>query len=612
MAKPANAPKTGETMLKVNDPIELEVVYNALTGISDAMAVAVVHTSRSSIVRLGYDFSTGILNPGGELVSQGLCQPMHMGGMPPALRACTNYYEGRIHPGDILINNDPYEGGSHLPDIFLFKPVFAGETLVGYVCAMSHHTDMGGRVPGSNACDSTEIYQEGLRIPPLKLYDRGEPNHALFRVLEKAVRVPDMVLGDLQGQIAALRLGEREFLRLVDRYGAEKLLSLQEELLDYTEHLTRLGIRDLPDGTWTFTDHVDDDGFEAGPIAIVTKLTKEGETLHVDFTGTSPQVRGAINVPFDAAKAMVYAVVRTVLGGSIPNTGGYFRPVTVTAPEGTFVNPRLPAPVAARALGCLRTTQSVFGAFARMLPDVVPACAGGCDSNITMAGYHVSGNDRKAWVQVEGACEIASGGMSDHDGIDAQSSPVFNITNIPAELIEADHPIMIEEYALIPDSEGAGRFRGGVGLVRQYRYLADDTLVQLRADRMVHPPYGLFGGEPGRPARVSLAERGKGEDGAMPSKFIVTANTGDVLRLEMPGGGGWGDPLDRDPLRVLDDVVAEKVSQRRAEDVYGVVIGKGGRAVDGEATERLRATRRKKAPRGDLDSAPPAADRPSG
>ena len=386
-----------------------------------------------------------------------------MGGMPPALAACVEQYEGRIFPGDILVNNDPYEGGSHLPDIFMFKPVFAGETLVAYACAMSHHTDVGGRVAGGNSSDCTEIYQEGLRIPPLKLYERGEPNRTLFRIIEKAVRVPDKVLGDVRGQVSALRLAEEELLRLADRHGPERFLELQDEVLDYTEELTRMRIRELPDGAWTFTDHVDDDGFGCGPIAIVADLVKEGDEIRVDFTGTSPQVKGAINNPLDSTKSMVYAVTRAVLGGEIPNTGGYFRPVTVTAPEGTYVNPRPPAAVAARYLGCLRVSHAVFGAFAQMLPGQVPACAGGADGNLTMAGYRREGNARRPWVQVEGSGEIASGASARHDGIDAQSGAVSNITNIPAELIEVEHPIRIEEYSLIPDSEGAGTFRGGVG-----------------------------------------------------------------------------------------------------------------------------------------------------
>ena len=591
--------------LRPGDPTQLEVVHNALSGISDAMAVTLVRTSRSSIVRLGYDFSTGLLSPDGELVGQGLCQPIHMGGMPPALKACVEHYEGRIFPGDVLINNDPYEGGSHLPDIFMFKPVFADGTLIAYACAMSHHTDVGGRVAGGNSSDCTEIYQEGLRIPPLKLYERGEPNRTLFRIIEKAVRVPDKVLGDVRGQISALRLAEEELLRLAGRHGAERFLELQGEVLDYTETLTRMRIQELPDGAWTFTDHVDDDGFGCGPIAIVANLVKEDDEIRVDFTGTSAQVKGAINNPLDSTKSMVYAVTRAVLGGEIPNTGGYFRPVTVTAPEGTYVNPRPPAAVAARFLGCLRVSHAVFGAFAQMLPGEVPACAGGADGNLTMAGYRQEGNARKPWVQVEGSGETAAGASPRHDGIDAQSGAVSNITNIPAELIEVEHPIRIEEYSLAPDSEGAGTFRGGLGLIRRHRFLADDTLVQLRSDRMVHPPYGLCGGESARPSRVSFARR-DGPEEPMPSKFIVHANAGDTLTFRMPGGGGWGEPLDRDPEAVLADVRAEKLSRERAEAVYGVVLAGDGHRVDAAATRELRAARRRGANAKESAEPPPA------
>ena len=577
-------------MNRTSDPTQLEVIHNALSGISDAMAVTLVRTSRSSVVRLGFDFSTGLLSPRAELVGQGLCQPIHMGGMPPALKACIAHYEGRVHPGDVLINNDPYEGGSHLPDIFLFKPVFAGETLLAYACAMSHHTDVGGRVAGGNSSDCTEIYQEGLRIPPLKLYRRGKPDRTLLRIIEKAVRVPDKVLGDLRGQVSALRLAEHELLRLADRHGAERFLELQEEVLDYTENLTRMCIRELPDGAWSFTDHVDDDGFGCGPIAIVANLTKEGDEIRVDFTGTSPQVKGAINTPYDSTKSMVYAVARAVLGGEIPNTGGYFRPVSVTAPEGTYVNPRPPAAVAARFLGCLRVSHAVFGAFAQMLPERIPACAGGCDGNLTMAGYRRVGNARKPWVQVEGSGEIAAGASARRDGIDAQSGAVSNITNIPVELIEVEHPIRIEEYSLATDSEGAGAFRGGIGLTRQYRFLADETLVQLRSDRMNHPPYGLCGGQAARPSKVAFARRGAADE-PMPSKFIVMADDGDTLRIEMPGGGGWGNPLSREPAAVLADVIAEKISPGRAEAVYGVVLLEGGHGIDDAATGKLRAER---------------------
>ena len=579
-------------MSGASDPTLLEVINNALAGISDAMANTVVRTSRSSVVRLGYDFSTSLLSPEGELVGQGLCQPIHMGGMPPALRACLDYFNGRIGPGDVLINNDPYEGGSHLPDIFLFKPIYADAQLVAYGCAMSHHVDIGGRVAGGNASDSTEIQQEGLRIPPLKLYEAGARNETLFRMLEKAVRVPEKVLGDIAGQVAALRLAERETLRLAERYGANRLVALQHDLLDYTETRTRRGLAALPDGAWSFTDYIDDDGFQSDPIAIQVTLRKAGDEIEADFTGTSPQVAGAINCPLDSTKSMVYAVVRSVLGDDIPNTGGYFRPVSVTAPEGSFVNPLPPAAVAARYLGCLRVTHAVFGAFARMLPERVPACSGGSDANVTMAGYHKEPDGRRrAWIQVEGVNEVAAGGSARRDGHDAQSSAVSNITNIPVELIEADHPIRIDEYALLPDTEGAGQHRGGLGMVRQYRFLMDETMVQFRADRMAHPPYGLAGGEPSHPTRIDHTNGRTGAALALPSKFITQAGPGDTVRLEMPGGGGGGDPLTRPPERVLEDVIAEKVTAGRARAVYGVVLDESGRGIDDAATAAERRRR---------------------
>ena len=363
-------------MTVVTDPIRMEVIKNALESIADGMALTVVRTSRSSVVRTSLDFSTGVLDSRGELVGQSMCSPTHLGGMMPALKSCLDRFEGRIYPGDILITNDPYEGGSHLPDIFLLKPVWMGDRIVAYLCAMAHHTDIGGRVPGGNACDSTEIYQEGLRIPALKLQERGEPNETLLRILEKAVRVPDKVLGDLKGQEAALYFGEREYIKLAERYGIEELEASVDELLDYTEELTRSSIAAMPDGTWTFTDTVDNDGFDDTPIDIVATVTKADDHIGVDFTGTSPQCKGAIQPVFATTKAMVYAVLRSVMEGDIPNTAGYFRPVTVFAPEGTFVNPMPPAPVAARALGCRRITHALYGAFAQMLPDRVFACPG--------------------------------------------------------------------------------------------------------------------------------------------------------------------------------------------------------------------------------------------
>jgi N-methylhydantoinase B len=574
------------------DPVQLEVLKNAFEGIADAMAITVLRTSRSLIVRLGYDFSTGLVAPNGELIAQGVCLPIHLGGMPVALDHCLRRYRDDLSPGDVLATNDPYEGGSHLPDIFLFKPIFAGNQLMAFACAMTHHTDMVGRVPGSNAIDSTEIFKEGLRSPPLKLYEKGIPNDTLHRILEKAVRVPDKVLGDLRGQVAALAFGEREFLHLVDRYGTSEILQFQEDLLNYSEHLTRRALASLVDGEWTFTDYIDDDGFLPGPFPIVATVRKRGDSIDIDFTGSAPQCKGAIQPVYQTTAAMVYAVLKCVLGASghdIPNTGGYFRPVKVTAPLGTIVNPLPPAPVAARGLGAFRISHALFGAFAQMLPDIVPACPGTNDFLIMFAGYHKDVLPWKAWVLVDALVDVAQGASPDHDGADAQSGPIANTTNTPAELIELETPVRVERFEIASDREGAGRFRGGAGMIREYRVLQDDTIVQVRSDRAKHPPYGLHGGLPSAPSVVEVKRGGRWK--RMPSKFVTTLDQGDHVRIEWPGGGGWGDPLLREPEAVLKDFVAGKVGRDRAREAYGVIVSDKDHEVDWSATEATRRSR---------------------
>ena len=575
--------------MNVRDPIRLEIFKNALESIADGMALTIVRTSRSTIVRSCLDFSTGVLDGNGELVGQGACLPMHLGGMMPALKACLDRYDGDVNPGDILVSNDPYEGGSHLPDIFLYKPVFVGGIITGYMCAMAQHTDIGGRVAGGNACDSTEIYQEGLRIPPLKLYREGVPDETLFRILEKAVRLPDKVLGDLTAQITALDYGQSGWIKLVERFGVEGFSSAIEELLDYTEELTRQALLTLPNGTWSFTDYIDDDGFGVGPIPIVTTLTKEGDALYADFTGTGPQAKGAINPVKATSEGMVYAALKTALGAlgaEIPNTSGYFRPVTMHMPAGSFINPNPPAPVAARSMGCIRLFQSIMGAFAQMLPQAIPACSGGSEYGSGISGYDKSKTPWKPWIQMDFANETAIGGFSYKDGTDAQGCYNTNLANIPVEEIEAEQPLLVEEYALVPDTEGAGMYRGGLGMSRKYRYLLDETLVQMRADREEHTPYGLFGGEPSAPTEIDVQTGDQVK--RMPTKFLATFDAGDTLRIQWPGAGGWGNPLERSPELLLDDVIEEKITVGRARSVYGVVIDDVARTVDQEQTHSLR------------------------
>ena len=586
------------------DPTRLEVIRNALEGIADTMAISLHQTARSAVVRLGWDFSTAVLTVEGELVGQGTCHPIHLGGMAPALAGCLSWFEDDIGPGDLLITNDPYEGAQHLPDIYLFRPVFHEGSALGYVGAVCHHADIGGSVPGGQGFANTEIHQEGLRIPPSKLYEGGTANETIHRLLEKAVRAPETVLGDLRAQVAATRIGERELLALVERIGTSEYRALVADLLDHTERLTRRAIAELPDGTWSFTDHVDDDGISDETIAVVATVTKTGDEIHVDFDGTSPQVRGSIVGLFHMNTNFVHMALRSLLGADLPSTSGFFRPITITAPPGCFVNPLPPAAVAARQLGGRRINQAVWGALARMAPERAFACPGGADSSIAFSGLDKSDEPWRGWVLTEGFNEIACGGRPDKDGMEGQGSNITNQANTPVELLELEYPIRIDEYGFVPDTEGPGRFRGGLAMSRSYTFLDDGIEVRVRSDRAKRPPWGIEGGGSAPPARVSLeaaagadvvavsaggTDTGTGAMQMLPSKSTTVMRRGDRLHTQWCGGGGHGAPLDREPERVLRDVVEEKITPAHARETYGVIVDESGRAVNRNATEALRA-----------------------
>jgi N-methylhydantoinase B len=565
------------------DPVTRELVSKALTTIADNMVVTVMRTARSHVVKQSLDFSTAICDADGQLVAQGLSLPVHLGAIMPALEGVLRHYRGDVQPGDVFINNDPYEGGSHLPDIFLFKPVFFDGVLLGYLAVIAHQTDIGGRVAGGNACDSTEIFQEGLRIPPLKLFWEGRPDPGLFRLIRQNVRVPDRVLGDLRAQLAALHVGERELLDLARQYGAEELRGYMAELIAYTERLTRAELAALPAGEAEFADYIDDDGITSEPIRIQVRLRLGGGEVAVDFSGTSPQARGAINPNFAFTCSCVYAAVRCLLDPELPNNAGYFRPIKVYAPPGTFVHPLHPAPVAARALGGFRVIQTVLGALAQVVPDRIPACWGGGEFGISFGGYYP---DRRPFVYLEFHNVSGPGGGPDADGVDGGSVSVVNVANTPVELIEADQPLLIEEYGLLPDTGGPGRYRGALGVVRQYRVLAEEATVQVRSDRRRFRPYGLRGGRPGSPCLVYLLRDGSRE--LLPAKCLLRLRAGEGIRVELAGAGGYGNPLERDPEAVARDVRDGKITPAHARDEYGVEVDPETLTPDFEATARRR------------------------
>ena len=580
------------------DPVTREIVKNYLYGAADTMAVTVVRTARSAVVKDGMDFSTAIFNADGDQVAQGLSLPFHMGAMQPALDAVRAYYGDDVKPGDIFANNDPYEGGSHLPDIFLFKPVFYNEALVAWTCCIAHQTDIGGRVAGGNACDNTEIYQEGLRIPPIKLVEEGVMNKAVWRIINKNVRVPDMVQGDVLAQMAALRQGERDVLQLLEEHGIEDLKSYMTDIIDYTERITRAEIEGLPNGSWEFTDYIDDDGINPDPIAIKVQVTIEGDEMLVDFTGTSPQAKGSINPNLPFTKSAVYAVFKNLTNPNITANAGFFRPIKVVAPPGCYVNAQHPAPVAARGLGGFRVAHAVFGAMAKAMPDRVPGAWGGGEVAISFGGYYPDG---KAFVFVEFNNDGPRGGGPYADGADGAAAPVTNQANTPIESIEANQPLLVTKYGFVPDTEGPGEFRGGLGIVREFQLVHEEATLQVRSDRGKFLPWGTQGGSPGSPTRNTLNPDAEAE--RLPAKFLRTLKQGDVYHLIQAGAGGYGDPLDRDPYAVMADVVQEKVTVERAREAYGVVIDTAETmAVDAAATEKLREQMRRE--RGPLTMEP--------
>ncbi len=491
----------------IGDPIEFELFKNSIFSVADEMALTIFRTTYSGVLKDNMDYSTAMFDGSGKLVAQGLTLPGHLGSMPTAMAAIKDAFAGKIERDDVFILNDPFQGGMHLPDIFIFKPIFLDGELLAYAATVCHHTDVGGRVPGSNASDSTEIYQEGLRVPPLKLYDRGTRNDTLFALIERNVRVPIKVFGDLRAQLAACHISEQSLLELAAHYGVEKLNRYMTELIDYSERMTRAAIRDLPDGVYSFLDHIDDDGIDVGkPIPLKVTITKSDDQILVDWTGSSPQVKGAINNTLSFTKSASYCAIRSVLPANIPNNEGVFRAI---------------------------------------------------------------------W-----------GGRPYADGLDGNSNIYANMASQSIEVTETEQPIEITAYEFIPDAMGPGKFRGGAPFRRDYRFLAEEGILQVRSDRRDFRPYGLYGGGPGKPSMNYLnPDR---ENTPLPSKLTMTIRHGDVFRHEVAGAGGWGDPLERDTAMVLRDVRNELVSIAAAGADYGVVLVEKPLAVDEAATRALR------------------------
>jgi N-methylhydantoinase B len=552
-----------------DDPILLELVRYSLDAIADEMSLVLVRTAYSINLKNTMDMCCAICDADGRLIVQGLTLPLHLGSIPEAMRAVLAKFRGRIEEGDMFVLNDPFEGGSHLPDFFLFRPIFLKGRHIAWAVSEAHHLDVGGMTPGGNGCDATEIFQEGIRISPTKMIARGERNEAVFDFIASNVRVPRHVLGDIEAQIAACDTGKRAFLALVERYGYDRLMACVEALLDQSERYARAAIAAMPDGTYEFTDHVDDDGIDPGPIPIKVTVTVAGDRLRADFTGTSKQVKGAINATLSFTTSAVLATVRHLIPGNLPNNEGFFRPIEIYAPPGTVVNAQMPASVAARGLTGFRLANVMFGALAQIAPDRVFACEVGADTGISFGGIDANG---KPFVFLEFVCG-SWGGRPLLDGVDACGSSVVNFSNNPAEVVEWEYPITIERYGYVADSGGAGKHRGGLAIERQYRFRVDSGHLQLRTDRIKFRPYGLQGGEPGAASRNVV--RHGGEERELPGKCTLTVTRNDVFHHVLAGAGGWGDPLTRDPALIREDLLDGKITPDFARARHGVSVRLG-------------------------------------
>jgi len=576
------------TAAAIENPIAFELFRNTIVGIANEMALTIYRAAYSGVLKNIMDYSTAICDRNGRLAAQGLSLPGHLCSIPVALQAFLAALdeEDPLAPGDVLIMNDPYTGGMHLPDIFAFKPVFAGDALVAFAATVCHHTDVGGRVAGSNASDSTEIFQEGLRIPPVKLYRRGVLDRQIAAIMKANVRMPERLDGDLRAQLAACRIAEDGVRALAERHGPDGLMRLIDALMDYSEILTRDAIAKLPDGEATFLDHIDDDGIDVGvPIPLRCTIRKAGGGMVVDWTGSSPQVKGAINNTFSYTAAASYTAVKSVLEGDAPNNDGVFRAVEVIAPEGTIANAVMPAACAARGLTGFRMTECAFGALAGLAPDRVFACSDGGNTGVTIGGWT---RERKPFIYVD-FLSGAWGGRPDRDGLDGNTHMFANMASYSTEVVENDQPLLIEANEFVSDTPGHGKYRGGLALRRDWRLLEDEAILQVRADRQAFPPYGLAGGWPGRGGR-NVMHPGRPDERELHSKLTATMRRGEVFRHELPSGGGWGDPLERDPEMVREDVADDVVSAETALSVYGVVLKPDG-TVDHPATANERSRR---------------------
>lgn len=544
------------------DPVTLEILKGQFRAITDEMGVALQKASYSPNIKTRKDHTCSLFDARLEMVAQTAHQIGHLGAFPYIIK--TTMREHRVEdlrPGDQIIVNDPYRGGTHIPDIIMLAPIFVGDRLWGYVANLAHHTDVGGMTPGSMPGNATEIYQEGLRIPSVKLFRAGELQQDILKLILANVRMPEERKGDLAAQVAANNLGARRVVQLAERYGFDTLSAYATELIAYAERRMRAELARIPDGEYVGVDYLDNDGVDDEPVRIAVRIIKRGDSLTLDFSDSAPQRRGPTNCTYYQTMSLVMYTLRCLTDPDIPQNEGIYKPVRLIVPEGRALNAQFPAAVAAGWEISRRTIDAICRALQPVLPDRVPAGSNGAMNQFSFGGRRLDGS-HYAYYETHGG---GFGARPTKDGMDGVHS-VSNTLNTPVEELELCYPLVVRRYALRVGSEGAGRYRGGLGLTRELEFLTDATLSVI-SDREVHRPWGIAGGHDA--AGSDFAVISGGERRRLGTKAVTHLRAGDRLIINTAGGGGFGPPAARDPAAVARDVADGKVTPERARAVYG-------------------------------------------
>ncbi|MEX2615043.1 MAG: hydantoinase B/oxoprolinase family protein [Alphaproteobacteria bacterium] len=554
---------------RVFSPIAMEVFSNRLLSITEDMGNTLIRSSFSTNIKERRDCSVGMFDAAGRLIAQASHVPLHLGSLMGGVDAVLKSYRlADMKAGDAFICNDPYlAGGTHMPDISIVSPVVIDGTVRFFTANIAHHSDVGGAVPGSISGSARTVFEEGIRIPAIRIAVGGVIIDDVMRLVVANTREPDERLLDLRVQVATNARGVAMARQLAAKTGLDDMLGSVDDLLAYTGRRLRSRIAALADGEYTCTSYLDDDGQGGEPVAITATARISGDRLTLDFAGTAPQARGAMNVPDSALRATVYYSIKTLLDPGLPPNGGMFDAIDISAPEGCLVNPRHPAAVGARSITCNKIARAIFGAFAPLLPDENVMAAGhDAIPAIVFSGERRGGAGPFVYLETIGG---GAGARSSEDGMDAVHVHMTNTSNLPAEALEHEYPLLVDEYGLVPDSAGAGKHRGGVGIARQIRALQDGIIFSIRSDSHVIAAPGVFGGRDGGTADL-IQNAGRPDARQRSSKSThIELKAGESMRLETAGGGGYGAPGTRDAGALARDIRDGIISREKAEEDYG-------------------------------------------